>query len=48
MVTLLQVHDAYMDKLKYFSVPVKDKDIKYCMSWWVYFALYEIEGFNDI
>ena len=28
-----QVHDCYMDKLKHFSVPVKDKDIKYCMSW---------------
>jgi len=28
-----QVHDAYMDRLKHFSVPVKDKDIKYCMSW---------------
>merc|ERR1712212_455526 len=30
-----QVHDCYMDKLKHFSVPVKDKDIKYCMSWLV-------------
>jgi len=30
-----EVHDCYMDKLKHFSVPVKDKDIKYCMSWLV-------------
>jgi len=30
-----QVHDAYMEKLKHFTVPVADKDIKYCMSWLV-------------
>jgi hemerythrin family non-heme iron protein len=30
-----EVHDAYMEKLKHFAVPVKDKDIKYCMSWLV-------------
>jgi len=30
-----QVHDCYMDKLKKFSLPVKDREIKYCMSWLV-------------
>lgn len=28
-----QVHDQYIDRLKRFTIPIKDRDIKFSMSW---------------